>query len=109
MKPLISYEEFSTMDLRVGRVVTCERKEGADKLLRFTVDFGEEGERTILSSLYPLYQPEDFTGKDLVFIVNLEPRKFMGEESHGMILCTDTEKPVPIVPESLVPPGKPIV
>ena len=97
------------MDLRVGKVIKCERKEEADKLLRLTVDFGEEGERIILSSLYPLYEPEDFTGKDFVFIVNLEPRKFMGEESSGMILCADTEKPVPIIPESPVPPGIPIV
>ena len=109
MKPLLSYEEFSTMDLRVGRVTNCEKKEGADKLLRLTVDFGEEGKKIILSSLYPLYEPEDFTGKDFVFIINLEPRKFMGEESAGMILCADTEKPVPIIPQSEVPPGKPIV
>ncbi|MBI2034388.1 MAG: methionine--tRNA ligase [Candidatus Levybacteria bacterium] len=97
------------MDLRVGKVTKCERKEGADKLLRLTVDFGEEGERTILSSLYPDYQPEDFTEKNFVFIVNLEPRKFMGEESAGMILCADSEKPVPLITQSSVPAGKPIV
>lgn len=109
MKAIISYDEFSKMDFRVGKVTKCERKEGADKLLRLTVNFGEEGEKTILSSLYPLYQPEDLEGKDFVFIINLEPRKFMGEESHGMILATDTEKPIPLVPQTLVPPGKPIV
>src|SRR3990167_2043142 len=97
VKPLITYDDFSKMDLRVGRVVKCERKEGTDKLLRLTVDFGEdEGEKTILSSLYPLYEPEHLQGKDFIFIINLEPKKFMGEESHGMILCADAEIPIPL-------------
>ncbi len=110
MKPLISYDEFAKIDLRVGRVVTCTRKEGADKLLRLTVDFGEEeGKRTILSSLYPLYEPEHLEGKDFIFIINLEPRKFMGEESHGMILCADAEIPIALVPQSAATAGLKIV
>lgn len=87
------------MDMRVGHVVDCVRKEDADKLLRLTVDFGEEGTRNILSSLYPIYQPEDFKGKKFIFIINLEPRKFLGEESQGMILCADEDKPIPLVPQ----------
>lgn len=96
MKPYITYDDFAKLDMRVGHVIKCERKEDADKLLRLTVHFGEEGERTILSSLYPLYQPEDLEGKQFVFVINLEPRKFLGEESHGMILCADGEKPLPL-------------
>lgn len=96
MKPYINYEDFAKMDFRVGHVVKCERKEDADKLLRLTVNFGAEGEKTILSSLYPLYKPEDLEGKQFVFIINLEPRKFLGEESQGMILCADGEKPLPL-------------
>ncbi len=96
MKDYISYDDFAKMDIRVGYVKKCERKENADKLLRLTVDFGEEGERTILSSLYPLYQPEDLQGKQFIFIINLEPRKFLGEESQGMILCADSKKPLPL-------------
>jgi methionine--tRNA ligase beta chain len=97
------------MDIRVGHVVKCERKEGADKLLRLTVDFGEDGERTILSSLYPIYEPDFFQGNKFIFIINLEPRKFMGELSHGMILCADGEKPIPLVPKEDIPAGSKIL
>ncbi len=100
MKPFITYEEFSKLDLRVGDVVDCVRKEGADKLLRLTVDFGEEGKRNILSGLYPIYKPEDFKGKQFIFVINLEPRKFIGEESQGMLLCADGVKPIPIKAKS---------
>lgn len=96
MKPLITYDDFAKMDFRVGQVKKCARKEDADKLLRLTVDFGSEGERTILSSLYPIYQPEELEGKQFIFVTNLEPRKFLGELSHGMILCADGEKPLPL-------------
>lgn len=108
MKPLITKDEFAKMDFRVGHVVKCERKEGAEKLLRLTVDFGKEGTRNILSSLYPFYQPEDLEGKDFIFIINLEPRKFLGEESQGMILCTDEEKPIPLTTSAKSTPGSPI-
>lgn len=92
MKSLITKDQFQEMDIRVGKVVKSERKEGTDKLIRLTVDFGvEEGTRNILTSLYPLYEPESFTGKNFIFLLNLEPRKFMGEESQGMILCSGGE------------------
>jgi len=91
MKPLITKDQFQAMDIRVGRVTKAERKEGADKLIRLSVDFGDEGTRNILTSLYPIYEPETFEGKNFIFLLNLEPRKFMGEESQGMILCADGE------------------
>lgn len=105
MKDLIPYDEFASMDLRVGHVTKCVRKEDADKLLRLTVDFGEEGTRNILSSLYPIYQPEDLEGNDYIFILNLEPRKFLGEESQGMILCAEGEKPIPLTSSAPCPAG----
>lgn len=106
MKPLINIEQFATMDLRIGRVVNCEVKEGSDKLLRLTVDFGEEGKRNILSGIKQWYKPMQLIGKDFLFIINLEPRKMMGEESQGMILAAEGEKkPVPIKPLSKVKPG----
>ena len=110
MKPLITYDDFAKMDFRVGFVTKCERKEDADKLLRLTVDFGEEeGTRTILSSLYPAYQPEDLQGKQFIFVINLEPRKFLGELSHGMILCADGSRPEPAEGEKPASPaGRPL-
>lgn len=108
MKPNISFEHFTKLDLRVGEVIECERKEGSEKLLRLTVDFGEEGKRTILSGIYPHYQPKDIKGNQFIFILNLEPRKIMGEESQGMILCADAEKPIPLKPITKTIPGSSI-
>ena len=105
MKPLINIEQFAAMDLRIGRVVNCEEKEGSDKLLRLTVDFGEEGQRNILSGIKEWYKPESLIGKSFLFIINLEPRRMMGEESQGMILAAEGKKPVPLKPISKVLPG----
>lgn len=100
MKPYITYEDFAKMDFRVGKILDCVKKEGSDKLLRLTVDFGSEGTRNILSGLSHYYEPGDLKGKQFIFIINLEPRKLMGEESQGMILCTDEDKPLPLKPKS---------
>ncbi len=96
MKPIISYENFVKLDLRIGTVVKCDKKEGSDKLLRLTVDFGEIGEKNILSGIGTWYKPEDLIEKQFVFIINLEPRNLMGELSEGMILAADGEKPEPL-------------
>lgn len=105
MKPIISFDDFSKMDLRIGRVVHAGPKEGSDKLLRLKVDFGSEGTRNILSGIREWYTPEDLTGKDFLFIINLEPRKIMGEESQGMILAAEGKKPIPLKPRTKVAPG----
>lgn len=98
MKPLISYQDFDKLDLRIGKIIQCEKKEESKKLLRLTVDFGEEGKRNILSGIAEYYQPENLTGKSFLFIINLEPRRLMGEESQGMILAADGNIPLPIKP-----------
>lgn len=106
MKPTITYEDFSKLDLRVGQITKCEKKEDADKLLRLTVDFGEEiGTRTILSAIAPWYTPEELQEKSFVFIVNLEPRSIRGEESQGMILAAEGEKPLPLTTSEPAQPG----
>lgn len=105
MKPLVKYDDFAKLDLRVGKVVECVRKEESNKLLRLTVDFGAEGTRNILSGIYPSHKPEDIKGKQFIFVINLEPRKLMGEESQGMLLCTDEEKFLPLKPKSKSKPG----
>lgn len=105
MKPIITIDDFAKLDLRVGTVVECVEKEGSEKLLRLTVDFGEEGTRNILSGIKQWYKPEDLKGKQFVFVCNLAPRKMMGEESQGMILAADGKNPMPIKPKSKVPSG----
>ena len=99
MKPIITYDDFDKLDLRVGTVINCEEKEGSEKLLRLTVDFGEEGTRTIFSGIKQWYKPEDLKDKQFVFVFNLAPRKMMDEESQGMLLAADGEKPLPLKPE----------
>ena len=96
------------MDLRIGKVIECVEKEGSEKLLRLTVDFGEEGRKNILTGIKQWYQPEALEGKQFLFIINLEPRKMMGEFSEGMILAAEGEKPEPLMPLSQVTPGSTI-
>ena len=109
MKPIITYDDFAKIDLRVGTVIQCVEKEGSEKLLRLTVDFGEEGTRNILSGIKQWYKPEDLKGKQFVFVFNLAPRKMMGEESQGMILAADGKKPLPLKPRAKAKNGTKIL
>ncbi len=99
MKPIIQFDQFAALDLRVGKILSCEPIEKSEKLLRLKVDFGEEGERTILAGLQQFYKPEELVGKQFIFVINLEPRKMMGEESQGMLLAAEGEKPIPLIPQ----------
>jgi methionyl-tRNA synthetase len=111
MKPLIKIDDFAKLDIRVGTVVECIEKEGSDKLLRLTVDFGGEGERIIFSGIKKWYKPEDLKGKQFVFVINLEPRKIMDEYSQGMLLAANgqDETPQPLKPNSTSPAGSTIL
>ena len=105
MKPIISFDDFAKLDLRVGTIVDCIEKEGSDRLLRLTVDFGEEGTRTIFAGLKQWYKPEELKDKQFIFVLNLEPRKMMDEFSEGMLLAAEGEKPEPLVRFSSVKSG----
>ena len=86
VKPTVSFEDFEKLDIRVGLVKACEKVKKSKKLLKFTLDDGSGMDRTILSGIAQWYEPEQLVGKRVLFIANFEPRKMMGEESHGMIL-----------------------
>jgi len=105
MKPIISFEDFAKLDLRVGTVIKCEEKEGSEKLLRLTVDFGEEGTRNIFSGIKQWYQPEELVNKQFIFVFNLQPRKMMGEDSEGMLLAAEGNKPLPLMASETTTPG----
>ena len=98
MKDEISIEDFVKLDLRVGEVVKAEEPVWSNKLVRLTVDLGEEiGERIILAGIKGEYEMDDLVGVRGVFVVNLAPKRMGEEESQGMMLMSDTdEKPVPI-------------
>ena len=89
IKPVIDFADFEKLDLRVGRVLACEKVKKANKLLKFTLDDGSGTPRTILSGIAKHYEPEELVGKDVVFIANLAPRQLMGIESQGMILSAE--------------------
>jgi methionyl-tRNA synthetase len=87
IKPIITYEEFSKMDIRVGTIVAAEPVPETDKLLKCTIDFGEIGTRTIVSGIKAFRTPEQLIGKQVPYIVNLAPRTIKGIESQGMLLA----------------------
>lgn len=95
-KDTIQIEDLVKVDLRVGEVQEAENLEQSEKLIRLTVNFGEEGVKTILTGLRQWYAPDDFKGGYFVFVLNLEPKEMAGEESQGMLLCVDGEKPLPV-------------
>jgi methionyl-tRNA synthetase len=86
--PAISYDEFMRSELRVCRVVNCEKVEKADKLLKFSL-FDGERERTVVSGIALWYSPEELVGKKVAVALNLEPAKIRGIVSEGMILSSD--------------------
>lgn len=83
---LITIDDFTKVELRVGTILTAEKVENADKLLKFTVKIDEE-ERTIVSGIAKHYAPETLIGKNVVVVANLKPAKLRGIESKGMLLC----------------------
>ena len=74
------------MDLRVGKVLACEKVKKSKKLLKLLVEIGSET-RTVVSGISQYYEPEALVGKNVVVVANLAPAKLMGIESHGMILA----------------------
>ena len=104
--PAVSIDDFGKLDIRVGKVVECQKVPKADKLLQFKIDDGLGG-RTIVSGIAKYYAPEDLIGKEVCFIANLEPRKLKGILSQGMILSAEDAggRLVVIGPQGEVKPG----
>jgi methionyl-tRNA synthetase len=109
IKPLkseIVFDDFAKLDIRVGKVLSAERMEKSDKLLKLKVDTGID-QRTILSGIAKHYSPEEMVGKQITLIANLAPRKMMGIESQGMILMAEDQdgKLKLLQPTDIVAPG----
>lgn len=101
----ISIEEFAKVELRVADIVTCEKVEGSDKLLKMTVRVGEE-ERSLVAGIAEAYAPTDLVGKQIVIVANLKPAKVRGVLSQGMLLAADGETgPVLLAPSAPTPSG----
>lgn len=115
---MISFEEFKKVEIRIGKILSCEKVVDADKLLKLQVDFGpaeqdseERITRQIISGIAESYSPEELVGKTLPFVVNLEYRKFKGEESQGMLVATGTgsDNVVLLEPNAEIKPGAEVV
>ncbi|MDO8583081.1 MAG: methionine--tRNA ligase subunit beta [bacterium] len=103
-----TFEDFKKLEIRIGKILTAEKVENADRLLKLEVDFGEF-KRQIVSGIAEFYTPEDLIGKECPFIVNLEPRMFMGVESQGMLMAAGIENGIALLhPDKGIPPGSPI-
>ena len=87
----ITIDEFAKVDLRVAKVLTAEKVEKADKLLKMTMDVGGK-ERTVVSGIAKYYTPEDMVGRSVVLVANLKPAKLRGIMSEGMILCASDDE-----------------
>ncbi|MBO5888540.1 MAG: methionine--tRNA ligase [Clostridia bacterium] len=104
-KPEISIDEFFKTELRVAVVKACEKVEKSHKLLKLTLDVGDE-ERTVASGLAEYYTPEEMVGKKVILVYNLKPAKLCGVVSQGMVLCAEKDgKVVLISPEKDMPAG----
>lgn len=90
-KPEITYEDFDKIDLRLAKVIACEEVKKSKKLLKCTLELGNE-HRTVLSGIKNWYKPDELVGKTVVVVANLAPKTMAGIESHGMILCASDDK-----------------
>jgi len=102
---MITFEDFQKIGLRVAKILSAERVEGSEKLLRLEVDLGDE-KRQIVAGIGKKYEPEKLIGWQIVIVADLEPRTLMGLESQGMLLAASGEDgPVLIMPCEAVAPG----
>jgi len=101
---IVSFDDWSKLDLRVAQIKSVEDIEGADKLYKLTVDVGPEiGQRTLCAGLKEYYSKEDLQDRKIVMIVNLAPRKMRGVESQGMLLAASNDNHSKVI---LINPGE---
>jgi methionine--tRNA ligase beta chain len=108
IKPTISPDVLDKIDMRVGTIELVEDVEGSEKLVKLTVDFGDHKRRMLVGMKQERKNPREIEGKQALFVVNLEPKKMMGQVSEGMLFdigYADGIRPVLAVPEIPVPNG----
>ncbi|NPA40965.1 MAG: methionine--tRNA ligase subunit beta [Aquificae bacterium] len=104
-KNYIGIEDFLKIDLRLAKVISAEKVEGSEKLLKLKLSLGDE-ERTVVAGIAKFYSPEELVGKKILIVANLKPRKIFGIESQGMILAvSDGENMSLLVPDRDVAEG----
>lgn len=101
---MATIDDFAKLEIKIGTIISAEKVEDADKLLKLEINLGDE-KRTIASGIAEWYKPEDLVGKQVPVLVNLEPRNFRGVESQGMILAAGDDIAVMMHPDRELPPG----
>ncbi|MBP8617688.1 MAG: methionine--tRNA ligase subunit beta [Candidatus Pacebacteria bacterium] len=102
---MISFEDFSKIELKIAKVLEANRVEGSIKLLQLQISLGTEV-RQIIAGIGLYYSPEDLIGKEIVVVANLEPKKLMGLESQGMLLAAGEDGKIALlVPDKDMTPG----
>ena len=110
IKDTINYKDFAKLDLRVGEIKKVEDIKGADKLYKILVDVGGEDNIQILSGIRKSFTKEELVGKQIIVLVNLEPRKMKGEISNGMLLAVGDEKNVNLLrPKNIAKAGEQVL
>jgi methionine--tRNA ligase beta chain len=102
----VSFNDFKKLDIKIGKVLSVEKVEGTDKLLKFVFDFGDE-QRQIIAGMREFFEDiNSLIGLQMPVLLNIEPAVFCGNKSEGMILAADTGgKPVLLIPQNKVPNG----
>jgi methionine--tRNA ligase beta chain len=108
VKPTISTAELERIDIRVGTILSVEDVDGSDKLLKMTVDFGDHRRSILAGMKQERENPGEVEGRQALFVINLEPKKMMGQVSEGMLFdigFADGVQPALAIPEQRVPNG----
>ena len=84
---IVNFDDFSKLNIRVGKIISAEEVEGSNKLIKMKVDIGDE-ERQIVAGISKYYSLDELTNKTVIVLINLEPRKIFGIESQGMLLAS---------------------
>lgn len=106
MKPIVNFEDYVKIDVRVGKIVAAEIPAGSEALIKFSVDFGEDGVKTIFSGIKKWYTPEELVGRQTTWVLNLAPKKTPFGDSEGMLFAVDQEDGKPLIleiPETVKP------
>lgn len=103
---MIDIDQFAQIELRTARVVSAERVEGTDKLLKLQVDLGGDS-RQLVAGVAEVYEPDALVGMNVIVVANLQPATIRGVESQGMVLAADVDgRPIVATFTEDVPPGK---
>lgn len=106
MKEQITIDDFAKVEIKIGTILAAERVPETDKLIKCTVDVGEEEPRTIVSGIAHMREPEDIVGLQVPYITNLAPRTIKGVESNGMLLAVGEGDAFALLhPDAKVPAG----